>query len=101
MLKLNAPSVTRSKPVIAAKKPALCDKIGICQWFHFEDYAAVDRSIELLHELGVKHFRTGISWADYHRPRGRAWYDWQMDRLRQSRLEILLSVWHTPPSISE
>src|SRR6185436_524541 len=49
----------------------------------------------------VKHLRTGISWADMHRPRGRAWYDWQMHRLRQSGLEVLLSVWHTPPSISE
>jgi CDP-paratose 2-epimerase len=76
------------------------DKLGLCQWFHFEDYAAVDRTLALLAELGVKHFRTGISWADYHRPRGRAWYDWQMNRLRQSGLEVLLSIWHTPPSIS-
>jgi CDP-paratose 2-epimerase len=79
----------------------LRDKIGVCQWLHFEDYAAVDRALDLLRELGVKHFRTGISWADYHRPGGKAWYDWQMQRLAHSDLEVLLAVWHTPPSIAE
>lgn len=84
-----------------AGRQSLREKIGLCQWFHFEDHTAVDRTIELMHELGAKHLRTGISWADYVRPGGKAWYDWQMDRLRKSRLEILLSVWHTPPSIAE
>jgi CDP-paratose 2-epimerase len=92
-------------PTVATKRKRdavpLREKLGVCQWFHFEDYAAVDRALALLAELGVKHFRTGISWADYHRPRGPAWYDWQMRRLRHSGLEVLLSIWHTPPSISE
>ena len=43
--------------------------------------------------------RTGISWADYFRPGGKQWYDWQMKQLEA--FEVLLSVWHTPPSISE
>lgn len=75
------------------------DKIGICQWFHYQDYRSVERSIELMHDLGIRHLRTGISWADYHRPQGRAWYDWQMGALRD--FELLLSIWHTPPSLSE
>lgn len=79
----------------------LREKIGICQWFHFQDYDAVDRTIDLMHELGAKHLRTGVSWADYFRPNGKAWYDWQMRRLAESGLEVLLSVWHTPPSIAE
>jgi CDP-paratose 2-epimerase len=91
----------RQPLICAAKRTALRQRLGICQWFHFEDYAAVDRTLELLSELGVKHFRTGISWADYHRPGGRAWCDWQMHRLRHSGLEVLLSIWHTPPSIAE
>ncbi len=73
----------------------------MCQWFHYEDFAAVDRAIELMHELGAKHLRTGVSWADFLRPGGRAWYDWQMARLRESGLGVLLSVWHTPPSLGE
>src|SRR5690606_17144255 len=45
------------------------------------------------------HLRTGISWADFHRPEGRQWYDWQMRQLEG--FEVRLSVWHTPPSIAE
>src|SRR5947209_5890668 len=85
----------------AAQKRTLRDKLGLCQWFHYEDHAAVDQTIELLREFGVRHLRTGISWADYLRPGGQVWYDWQMKRLEQSGLEVLLSVWHTPPSLAE
>src|SRR5947209_12183026 len=85
----------------AAEAGTLRDRLGLCQWFHFQDYANVDRSLELLRELGVRHLRTGISWADYYRTGGKQWYDWQMDCLRHAGLEILLSVWHTPPSLAE
>ncbi|HYC00078.1 MAG TPA: hypothetical protein VEC57_13170 [Candidatus Limnocylindrales bacterium] len=74
-------------------------QLGVCQWFHYLDYECVERSVELMHELGVRHLRTGISWADYHRPAGKQWYDWQMEQLAD--FDVLLSVWHTPPSISE
>lgn len=80
---------------------SLRDKLGVCQWFHYEDRAGVDRALKLIAELGLRHLRTGISWADYVRPSGKQWYDWQMNRLRQSGLEVLLSVWHTPPSLGE
>lgn len=73
--------------------------LGVCQWFHYQDYRGIDEAVELLHELGVTHLRTGISWADYHRPRGRDWYSWQMKRL--AGFDVLLSVWHTPPSLAE
>ncbi|HEV7298546.1 MAG TPA: hypothetical protein VGN72_04215 [Tepidisphaeraceae bacterium] len=78
----------------------LRDTLGVCQWFHYEDHRAVDRTIELMRELNVRHLRTGVSWADYVRPGGKAWYDWQMARLREGGIDVLLSVWHTPPSIS-
>ena len=73
--------------------------VGACQWFHYEDEATLDRAVELLRELGVRHLRTGISWADYHRAGGREWYDHQFDRLRE--FDLLVSIWHTPPSLSE
>lgn len=73
--------------------------LGICQWFHYQDTDAVRRAVALMRDLGVRHLRTGVSWADYHRPGGPAWYAWQMEQLRE--FEVLLSVWHTPPSIAE
>src|SRR5690606_3650110 len=75
------------------------DKLGVCQWFHYEAYRDVETAVELMKELGVRRIRTGISWADYFRPKGRQWYDWQMAAL--SEFDVLLSLWHTPPSISE
>lgn len=73
--------------------------LGICQWFHYEDFEAVDRCVSLMQTLGVRHLRTGLSWADFHRPGGKAWYEWQMRELAD--FDVLLSIWHTPPSIAE
>lgn len=79
----------------------LANRFGLCQWFHYLDFDAVRRTVSLLHGLGVRHLRTGISWADFHRPEGEAWYGWVFDTLKQAELELLVSVWHTPPSLSE
>lgn len=75
--------------------------LGVCQWFHYEAYEDVESAIDWLHDLGLRHLRTGISWADFHRPGGKAWYEWQMAALAEADLELLVSVWHTPPSIAE
>jgi beta-xylosidase len=53
---------------------------GICQWFHFEDHR-LDEAVAWLSELGVKHLRTGLSWADSLRPNAEAWFDRQMKAL--------------------
>jgi CDP-paratose 2-epimerase len=79
----------------------LRDRVGLCQWFHYEAYTDLKRTIALLQDLGIRHLRTGISWADYLRPNGQAWYDWQMQQLHAAGFHILLSVWHTPPSLAE
>lgn len=76
------------------------DRVGICQWFHFEDTAQVHQTIALLEELGLRRLRMDISWADYHRPNGRAWYDWLFRTLDVHELELLPCIWHTPPSLS-
>lgn len=82
-----------------AAVPPLRDRLGVCQWFHYEDYAALEMTIRHLRALGVRHLRTGISWADYYRPGGKAWYDAMLPALAE--FDVLLCVWHTPPSISE
>ena len=81
--------------------PQWSDQFGVCQWFHFQDAASLKLTLRSMSELGLKHLRTGISWADYHRSGGREWCDWQMKQLRDAGVEVLLSVWHTPPSLSE
>jgi CDP-paratose 2-epimerase len=77
----------------------LRERFGICQWFHFQDLPAVKRCAALMRELGLRHLRTGISWADYYRPDGEDWYHAMLAELGE--FDVLLSVWHTPPSIAE
>lgn len=81
----------------AHAEPAL----GVCQWFHFQAYDDVAAAIEAMHDLGLRRLRTGVSWADFHRPGGQAWYEWQFAALHEAGLELLVAVWHTPPSIAE
>jgi beta-xylosidase len=63
--------------------------MGICQWFHYEDHR-LDLAVEWLDRLGVKHLRTGISWADWFRPNAEAWFDRQMQALEQFTTTLTL-----------
>lgn len=55
-------------------------EFGICQWFHFEDHR-LDEAVNWLQKLGVKHLRTGLSWADWLRPGAEQWFDRMMKTL--------------------
>jgi beta-xylosidase len=68
-------------------------EIGICQWFHFEDHRLQD-AVRWLRRLGVRHLRTGISWADWHRPDALAWFDRQMRALEE--FDVTLTYCFTP-----
>jgi beta-xylosidase len=80
-------------------KPALqtferfAPELGICQWFHFEDHR-LEEGVRRLRELGVKHLRTGLSWADSYRPNADAWFDRQMEALAE--FEVTLTFCFTP-----
>ncbi len=80
-------------------KPALAmfaehtPAIGVCQWFHFEDPRLEGAAI-LLRSLGVRHLRTGLSWADSFRPGAEAWFDRMMETL--SDFEVTLTFCFTP-----
>jgi beta-xylosidase len=69
--------------------------MGICQWFHFEDHR-LDDAVCWLRRLGVRHLRTGLSWADSHRPNADAWFDRQMRALEE--FEVTLTFCFTPES---
>jgi len=68
---------------------------GICQWFHFEDHR-LDDGVCWLKRLGVRHLRTGLSWADWHRPNAAAWFDRQMRALEP--FDVTLTFCFTPES---
>ena len=57
-------------------------QMGLCQWFHFEDHR-LDEAVGWLRRLGVRHLRTGLSWADSFRPGALDWFDRQMDALAE------------------
>jgi beta-xylosidase len=67
--------------------------LGICQWFHFEDHR-LDDAVRWLSDLGVKHLRTGLSWADSLRPNAQQWFDRQMKALE--RFDVTLTFCFTP-----
>lgn len=82
-----------------AAKPALerfaqhTPALGICQWFHFEDHRLAD-AVAWLKRLGVRHLRTGLSWADSYRPNALAWFDCQMQMLQD--FEVTVTFCFTP-----
>jgi beta-xylosidase len=65
----------------------LTPELGLCQWFHFEDYR-LDEAVGWMKRLGVKYVRTGLSWADSFRPNALAWFDRQMQALADFELTV-------------
>ena len=74
---------------LAQYTPAL----GICQWFHFEDHR-LEPAVRWLRELGVRHVRTGLSWADSYRPGWERWFDTQMRALEP--FDVTVTFCFTP-----
>jgi beta-xylosidase len=70
-------------------------QLGVCQWFHFED-PRLDDAVKWLRDLGVKRLRTGLSWADHHRPNSIEWFDKQMAALGD--FDVTLTYCFTPGS---
>jgi beta-xylosidase len=68
-------------------------ELGICQWLHFEDHR-LDAAVRWLRRLGVRHLRTGLSWADAFRPGAMAWFDRQMRALEE--FDVTLTFCFTP-----
>lgn len=81
-------------PKLAARAfQAFTPGLGICQWFHFEDHR-LEQAVRWLRELGVRHLRTGLSWADSFRPGADAWFDRQMAAL--DAFDVTLTFCFTP-----
>jgi beta-xylosidase len=67
--------------------------MGVCQWFHFEDHR-LDDAVRWLRKLGVKHLRTGLSWADSFRPNADQWFDRQMSAIEE--FDVTITFCFTP-----
>ena len=80
-------------------KPALdhyaryASDIGLMQWFHFED-PRLKEAVAWMKRLGVRHVRTGLSWADSLRPHAIEWFDKQMEALAD--FEVTVTFCFTP-----
>ena len=74
-------------------KPALdryaryASDMGLMQWFHFEDPRLND-AVAWMKRLGVRHVRTGLSWADSFRPNAVDWFDRQMEALEDFKVTV-------------
>jgi beta-xylosidase len=67
--------------------------LGLCQWAHFED-PRFEEMVRWCKKLGVRHLRTGLSWADSFRPNAEAWFDRQMKALEP--FDVTLTYCFTP-----
>jgi beta-xylosidase len=67
------------KPAVDAYR-RYASQMGLCQWFHFQDHR-LDDAVRWMKDLGVRHLRTGLSWADSFRPGALDWFDRQMEAL--------------------
>ena len=80
-------------------KPALDEyakvagEMGLMQWFHFED-PRLDDAVAWMKRLGVRHLRTGLSWADSFRPGALDWFDRQMEALAE--FDVTVTFCFTP-----
>ena len=80
------------KPALAVYGEHAAD-MGLCQWFHFEDHR-LDEAVAWMRRLGVRHVRTGLSWADSFREGALDWFDRQMAALGD--FEVTLTFCFTP-----
>ncbi len=67
--------------------------MGLCQWFHYQDHR-LDDAVRWMRDLGVRHVRTGVSWADSLQPDAQQWFDRQMKALEP--FEVTLTFCFTP-----
>ncbi len=80
------------KPALEAYAPHAAE-IGLCQWFHYFDHR-LDEAVAWMKRLGVRHVRTGLSWADSFREHALAWFDRQMEALAD--FEVTVTFCFTP-----
>jgi beta-xylosidase len=77
----------------AARFRDYAPELGLCQWFHFEDHR-LEGAARWMKDMGVRHVRTGLSWADSFRPNALRWFDRMMATL--DSFEVTVTFCFTP-----
>lgn len=72
--------------------------IGAVEWFRVGEYEQVEKTLAQLKALSFDELRTGISWADYHTPEGKKWFEWLIPTLCKE-VNVLPCFLYTPPSL--
>jgi CDP-paratose 2-epimerase len=72
--------------------------LGVLEWFELGELERVERVAASLKAMGISRLRTGVSWADSHRPDGWTSYDRLLPRL-VSEFDVLPCLHFTPPSL--
>lgn len=72
--------------------------VGLLEWFRPGEHERVEAAIAATHRLGIRHVRTGVSWADCLAEGGEAWYDWLLPLLGRE-FDLLPCFTYTPPSL--
>jgi CDP-paratose 2-epimerase len=72
-------------------------QLGVLEWFRVGEHDRVQLAAEVLKRLGVRHLRSGVSWADWWTPEGREWYRWLIPTLARD-FDLLPCLLYTPPS---
>ena len=73
-------------------------RLGILEWLRPGEYEHAEETLQLLRALKVESLRTGLSWADWHTPEGRKWFDWLIPTVARE-VELLPCFTYTPPSL--
>src|SRR3954466_15333216 len=56
-------------------------RLGLVEWFRPGEYERVESVLADARTLGIRHLRTGVSWADWYASEGDGWYAWLLPRL--------------------
>jgi len=80
------------KPSLERYARHACD-MGLMQWFHYQDHR-LDEAVAWMKRLGVRHLRTGLSWADSFRLNALDWFDRQMEALAD--FDVTVTFCFTP-----
>ncbi len=73
-------------------------RLGVLEWLRPGEYDHAEEMVRMLRELHISFFRTGLSWADWHTPEGKKWFDWVIPTLAKE-VDLLPCFTYTPPSL--